>query len=88
MSHQSKPNPSSFDFWATKREIDAIVADLGWSKQQRIGHIYAAYGKTSRLQMTDEQLLDFLNFLHNLPDEQITTKRLKIGRRKRKGKRF
>ena len=65
MNQNQSHQPQKFDFWATKHAIDAKVEELGWSKQQCIGHIQAAYGVKSRLLMSDEQLLDFLAFLCN-----------------------
>ena len=76
----------SFDFWAVKHAIDDEVARLGWSKEKCIVYITQRYKARSRLSMTDEELVHFLEHLRNLPSGKIipTVSRDRRDRRKRK----
>ncbi len=40
---------------------------LDWSSQQGRGYLKEAYGKTSRQQLTDDELLEFLEYLKSQP---------------------
>lgn len=42
---------------------------LGWNEVQGRTHLMAAYGKRSRQQLTDEELLEFLDYLKSQPSE-------------------
>lgn len=42
---------------------------LGWTNAQGRTHLQQTYGKRSRQQLTDEELLDFLNYLQSQPSE-------------------
>ena len=39
---------------------------LGWSKKKRRRYLKETYGKQSRQQLTDEDLLEFLHYLKSL----------------------
>lgn len=42
---------------------------LGWNEVQGRTHLMATYGKRSRQQLTDEELLEFLDYLKSQPSE-------------------
>jgi len=42
---------------------NAEIKCLGWSKKKRREHLKETYGKQSRQQLTDEELLGFLHYL-------------------------
>ena len=44
----------------------AAVKRLGWTNRQGSDHLRQTYGKASRQQLTTEELLDFLHYLHRL----------------------
>ncbi|MCU0516032.1 MAG: retron St85 family RNA-directed DNA polymerase [Oscillatoria sp. Prado101] len=46
--------------------ISTELKQLGWDKKQRRGYMRDAYGKQSLQQLTDEQLLELLEYLTNL----------------------
>ena len=46
-----------------KNEIDCNMKRLGWSKKQGKQYLIKRYGKTSRLHLTDAELIEFNNFL-------------------------
>jgi hypothetical protein len=75
---------SNFDFWATKHAIDDEVARVGWSKEKCIIHIKQRYRVRSRLSMTDEQLLHFLEHLRSLPLRRASTQKLRTRSRRDK----
>ena len=49
-----------------KNEIDALMKQLGWSQQRGKDYLIKRYGKSSRLHLTDQQLIEFWNYLKNL----------------------
>ena len=53
------------EFWKIKHQIDDEIQRLGWTKEKAKNHIYIVYRKSSRLSMTDEELLDFLSYLRS-----------------------
>jgi hypothetical protein len=75
---------SNFDFWATKHAIDDEVARVGWFKEKCIIHIKQRYHTRSRLSMTDEQLLHFLEHLRSLPSRKTSTQKLRTRSRRDK----
>ena len=46
-----------------KSEIDSNMKRLGWSKKQGKQYLIKRYGKTSRLHLTDAELIEFSNYL-------------------------
>ncbi len=48
-----------------KSEIDSHMKRLGWSKKQGKQYLIKRYGKTSRIHLTDAELIEFNNFLRN-----------------------
>ena len=55
------------DFYAIKHETDLELQRLGWTTNEGKDFLKRTYGKLSRLKLTDEQLLEFLNHLKSLP---------------------
>jgi hypothetical protein len=75
---------TNFDFWAIKHAIDDEVARVGWSKEKCIVYIAQRYHARSRLAMTDEQLLHFLEHLRSLPSRKVSTHKLRTRSRRDK----
>ena len=48
-------------------QIDVEMRRLGWTKVQGRTHLQDTYGKRSRQQLTDQELLSFLEFLASQP---------------------
>ena len=65
--------PSEFDnieevnFNEIKHQTDLEIKRLGWSKNDGREFLKSRYGKRSRLQLTDNQLLEFLQYLASQP---------------------
>jgi hypothetical protein len=66
------PNSSSVrvresqDFSADIAKTDIELQRLGWTPEQGATHLQKTYGKRSRRLLTEEELLDFLNYLESL----------------------
>lgn len=75
------------DFWEIKHETDELIKCLGWSKNQAIEYILKHYGKSTRLAMSDEDLLHLRTSLKNMPRPTTTPNspsiRTKRSRRRR-----
>ena len=52
-----------------KNEIDSNMKRLGWSKKQGKQYLIKRYGKTSRIHLTDSELIEFNNYLKNKVDK-------------------
>lgn len=68
------PVPESRAAFAGPIDLSDIIAQttvelkrLGWNEIQGRGYLQQAYGKRSRQQLTDEELLDFLHYLKAQP---------------------
>ncbi len=60
----SQQSPNEVIEWEQiKSEIDSNMKRLGWSKKQGKQYLIKRYGKTSRLHLTDAELIEFNNFL-------------------------
>ncbi len=55
------------DFYAVKHETDIELQRLGWTSDEGRNFLIRQYGKPSRLRLTDEELLQFLQHLKSLP---------------------
>lgn len=75
------------EFWDIKHQIDDEATRLGWSKQKCKSHIKTVYGATSRLSMSDEDLLDLLQYLRNLSTTQIIPRVSSSTRRSKRRRR-
>ncbi len=60
-SQQQEPDVIEWD--QIKEEIDSNMKRLGWSKKQGKQYLIKRYGKTSRIHLTDAELIEFNNFL-------------------------
>ena len=68
----SQPVDSSeleaMDFNEIKQKTDIEIRRLGWTKEQGREFLMSRYGKKSRLHLKDEQLIEFLHYLEDLPN--------------------
>ncbi len=60
-SQQNQPDVIEWE--QIKEEIDSNMKKLGWSKKQGKQYLIKRYSKTSRLHLTDAELIEFSNFL-------------------------
>ncbi len=60
-SQQNQPDIIQWE--QIKEEIDELMKRLGWSKKQGKQYLIKRYGKTSRLHLTDVELIEFRNYL-------------------------
>jgi len=61
--------PSPLDLSDIIAQTSVELKRLGWTNAQGRTHLQQTYGKRSRQQLTDEELLDFLNYLQSQPSE-------------------
>ncbi|WP_413160093.1 hypothetical protein ACL6C3_16880 [Capilliphycus salinus ALCB114379] len=64
---KSKPPLESTDFSSEIARTDLELKRLGWTTEQGVEHLQKTYGKRSRHQLTEDELLDFLHYLECLP---------------------
>ena len=57
----------AMDFNEIKQKTDIEIRRLGWTKEQGREFLMSRYGKKSRLHLKDEQLIEFLHYLEDLP---------------------
>ena len=62
------PELEAMDFNEIKQKTDIEIRRLGWTKEQGRDFLMSRYGKRSRLHLKDEQLIEFLHYLENLPN--------------------
>ena len=62
------PDTIEFDFNDIKHKIDLEMKRLSWTREQGRDYLLSTYGKRSRLHLTDPELLEFLEYLENLPN--------------------
>ena len=60
-------NSEEMDFNEIKQKTDIEIKRLGWTKDNGREFLKSRYGKRSRLHLTDEQLLEFLQYLEQQP---------------------
>ncbi len=53
------------DYKEIIKETDIHIERLGWDKEQGREYLVKTYGKRSRQTLTDEELLEFLEYLRN-----------------------
>ena len=58
----------AMDFNEIKQKTDIEIRRLGWTKEQGREFLMSRYGKRSRLHLKDEQLIEFLHYLEDLPN--------------------
>ena len=59
---------AKIDFTEMKHKTDLEIKRLGWTKDDGQDFLRSRYGKRSRLQLTDEQLWEFLQYLEAQPN--------------------
>ena len=64
---EEKTAITDFDFTEMKHKTDLEIKRLGWTKDDGQEFLRSRYGKRSRLQLTDEQLWEFLQYLEAQP---------------------
>ena len=69
----------TYDYWDIIHQTDAEFKRIGWSIQDAKDYLDFAYGAKSRMQLNDQELLEFLSFLKNQP---TALSRFAIGIRK------
>lgn len=62
------PLPPPVDLSDIIAQTGIELQRLGWTEEQGRDYLKAAYGKLSRHQLTDEELLEFLLYLEGLPN--------------------
>lgn len=75
------------EFWEVKHQIDDEINRLGWSKSKVKVHIKTVYGKSGRLSMTDEELLDLLRYLRSFCSVKSISRVSRPSRRERRKRR-
>lgn len=66
---QSLPIEDSEDFiFDTMAEISLQMDRLGWTKEQGKDYLLKTYGKKSRHLLSDEELMEFLQYLQSQPN--------------------
>ncbi|MDJ0679944.1 MAG: hypothetical protein QNJ18_08800 [Xenococcaceae cyanobacterium MO_167.B52] len=58
-----EPEPKVIDWEDIKEEIDCNMQRLGWSEKRGKEYLIKRYSKSSRLHLTDGELIEFSNFL-------------------------
>lgn len=70
-------------FWEIKHRTDDLITQLNWTKAYAKQYIEFHYGCSSRLGMTDTQLVHLLDSLTALSLRQSTTKKSRRRLRKK-----
>ena len=63
------PAPAPTDLSDAIAQTDVLMKRLGWNKQQGVEYLQMAFGKRTRAQLTDRELLQFLQHLQTLADD-------------------
>lgn len=58
---------TTFDFTEVIAQTNREMLRLGWTKEHGRNHLLVTYGKRSRTRLTDEELLEFLDYLKSQP---------------------
>ena len=67
------PAPASaapLDMSDALARIDTLMKQLRWTRTQGSQHLQATYGKRTRPELTDEELMEFLRYLEALAAAQ------------------
>lgn len=63
----SAPDPTApVDLSDAIAQIDLLMRQLGWTKKEGVTHLKTAYGKRTRAELTDQELMEFLGYLQDL----------------------
>ena len=49
-------------------QSNVLMKQLGWTKKQGVAHLQANYGKRTRAELTDQELMEFLEHLQTLAE--------------------
>ncbi len=60
---EQEQEPEVIEWDEIKEEIDSNMKQLGWSEKKGKDYLIKRYGKSSRLHLTDGELIEFSNFL-------------------------
>lgn len=63
----SPPEPPKVDMLDILAQTTAEMKRLGWTNAQGREYLRRTYGRNSRQELTDQELLDFLNYLRSQP---------------------
>jgi hypothetical protein len=55
------------NYWDVIDQIDKEIERIGWTTEKAKAYVKATYGKHSRHQLTDKQLLEFWDWLKAFP---------------------
>ncbi|MEG3439239.1 hypothetical protein V0288_19090 [Pannus brasiliensis CCIBt3594] len=58
--------PEEIDYSVLKTKIDVEMKRLGWTTEKGRDYLISTYGKKSRLLLTNEELLEFYNYLSSI----------------------
>ena len=64
-SQETETESLYYEWSQIRDEIDFNMKRLGWSTRQGKEYLIKRYGKSSRLHLTDEELIEFWNYLKN-----------------------
>lgn len=67
---ETETESSSMEWSQIKNDIDLNMERLGWSKRQGREYLIKKYGKRSRLNLTDEELIEFWQHLKSLNNQE------------------
>ena len=62
---------TKLDFWEVIEDINQEMKRLRWTEQKGRRFLTDRYGKNSRLKLSDQQLLEFRDYLKSLPSTRI-----------------
>ncbi|MDJ0717472.1 MAG: bifunctional 3'-5' exonuclease/DNA polymerase [Prochloraceae cyanobacterium] len=68
IKNSSESFPREIEWKDLIAAIDREMARIGWSEKDGINYLQNRYGKRSRLLLSDEEILDFYNYLKAQPD--------------------
>ena len=58
--------PEEIDYSVLKTKIDVEMKRLAWTTEKGREYLISTYGKKSRLLLTNEELLEFYNYLSSI----------------------
>ncbi|MEM9245616.1 MAG: hypothetical protein AAGA67_07750, partial [Cyanobacteria bacterium P01_F01_bin.153] len=74
-SASSTPAPSApelpVDLSDAIAQIDLLMGQVGWDKKQGVAYLQETYGKRTRAELTDQELMRFLGHLQTLVQKDL-----------------
>ena len=67
-SQETETESLYYEWSQIRDEIDSNMKRLGWSVRQGKEYLIKRYGKSSRLHLSDEELIEFWQYLKSLED--------------------